>query len=282
MISFRCDRCGQLYRVRPEMAGVAGTCRRCGAELTTPAMSDVAAGDTDSTRKTATSSLLPILSQGAPPVDTPDVIPSEAVLQYLEERLGPIAGTFRDSTPRAGSIDVVQIPPTEKRPWRALVTVGMSRRPMAVPAEVAASPHLELLFALPADWPAEESEFQRPANFWPVQVLRALARLPHDAGSWLASGHVVPNGDPPRPYLEGSPFCAAVLLPPLSVEGGLSGFPIPGRRMEVLAVVPLHLDEWQFSLDRGVSLLLKRLDRAAVTDVLDPKRGSAIGRRWFR
>ena len=52
--------------------------------------------------------------------------------------------------------------------------------------------------------------------------------------------------------------------------------------MEVLAVVPLHLDEWQFSLDRGVSLLLKRLDRAAVTDVLDPKRGSAIGRRWFR
>lgn len=281
MISFRCDRCGQLYRVRPEMAGVAASCRRCGAEFTTPVTSNSPPGDDAAGHTVGTSSLLPILPS-VPLERPPDTIPPEMVARYLEERLGPIAGTFRDSTPRADSIDVVQIPPQGERPWRALVTVGMSRRPMTVPPDVAASAHLELLFAVPAEWPVEEDEFQRPANFWPVQVLRSLARSPHDAGSWLASGHVVPNGDPPRPYFEGLPFCASVVLPPLSLVGGLGGFPVPGRRIDVLAVVPLHLDEWQHSLDKGLPSLLKRLDKAEVTDVLEPNRRSAIGRRWFR
>lgn len=281
MISFRCDRCGQLYRVRPEMAGVAASCRRCGAELLTPATSTAlpAADEPSGTR--GASSLLPIL----PPSPSPsasDTIPPDAVTRYLEERLGAIAGTFRDTSPRPDSIDVVHILPTEERSWRALATVGMSRRPMTVPPDVAASPHLELLFLLPVDWPVGEGEFQRPENYWPVQLLRSLSRSPHDVGSWLASGHVVPNGDPPRAYLEGLPFCACVLLPAVSVPGTLSGFPVVGRRTDFLAVVPLHLDEWHHSLELGLPSLLRRLDTASVTDVLDPNRRSAIGRRWFR
>jgi hypothetical protein len=106
-------------------------------------------------------------------------------------------------------------PPTAGRPFAVLVTSGMSARPMNVPFGVARRrerENAELCMLLPAAWPlavAAAHGAPEESAYWPIRLLRELARLPHEQGTWLGVGHAVPHG---APYAQGLPFTAAVLV----------------------------------------------------------------------
>jgi hypothetical protein len=55
----------------------------------------------------------------------------------------------------------------------------------------------ELVMALPAEWPLEQSELEDESNYWPLGLLKMLARLPHEFETFVWFGHTIPNGDPP-------------------------------------------------------------------------------------
>ncbi|MEU4712474.1 suppressor of fused domain protein [Micromonospora purpureochromogenes] len=63
------------------------------------------------------------------------------------------------------------------------------------------SPYAELMLCLPADWPLTRLTGldDDPAG-WPVRVLKQVARLPHEYGTWIGEWHSVPNGDSAQPY----------------------------------------------------------------------------------
>src|SRR5690606_27736593 len=81
-----------------------------------------------------------------------------------------------------------------------LVTSGMSDLPMSVPEDAGCPGFAELMVTLPAGWKLDQASFQDENWYWPVRLLKSLARLPHKHATWLGFGHTVPNGHPAGPY----------------------------------------------------------------------------------
>ncbi len=272
-ISFRCEKCGKQYRVPDDRIGQSAICRDCGERMRVP---------TPAAQSPRAESLLPILETPRPPRPPSSAVDPALVVEHVERGLGPVAGVFRDAHPRPPNIDVLRLATTAERPWEILVTAGMSQVAMAVPENQTAPAHLELMIGLPRGWPPlDESTITDARYNGPLNLLRTLARLPFESSSWLGAGHIVPNGDPLRPYGEFVPFNGVLLLPPLLTPAGFgSWFPRPAVRTDILAVIPLFAEEIQAAERRGLPWLLRKLDQANVTEQLDPERRNCGKSRW--
>ena len=269
IVSFRCDSCGQLYRVPEEKVGQGAICRHCGQPLNPPL-----------TPPKSQSTLLPILSPPAPRSLEGPLLSPELVVQHVESNLGSIQGRFHD--PRS-PIEILHLASSSPQSTQRLFTTGVSRFPMPVPDRIAASDRVELMLELPREWTLDDSTTGNPSAFWPIQLLQSLGRLPGERKNWIAAGQLIPNGDPPQPYGESIPFVACLLLPPLNTPKDFARwFPQPGVSVEFLAVIPLLRDEVEFSLKRGLSQLLKRLDSAGVSELLTPSRKSSCRKSFWR
>ncbi len=205
----------------------------------------------------------------------------DAVDRHLTEHVGPVETVFHEIVSDLVHIDIHVVPADEGRPFHALMTSGMSDRPMHVPAEVAASvpPYAELMILLPPDWPLDQASWQDERFYWPVRHLKVLARLPHEYDTWLGVWHSVPNGDPPQPFAGGTAFCASMLAPPMVLPPEFRTIHTEdGREISVLAVIPLLPDELKIKLERGVDALLDGFDAHGVNELFDPARRSSLRR----
>ena len=85
--------------------------------------------------------------------------------------------------------------PTEKNPFHMVYTTGMDDKPMTLPDELADREDLkyaEVFLFLPGDWDLGK-EFQlgsnvKPEYFWPLQMLKFLARFPPQVPDLAGSG----------------------------------------------------------------------------------------------
>ncbi|MGC4866446.1 suppressor of fused domain protein [Micromonospora sp. DT53] len=83
---------------------------------------------------------------------------------------GPV-GCARE--PVAVGVHVYVVAPTEERPYRTLITSGMSELPMTVPEGHGISPYAELMLCLPADWPlTRRTGLDDDPAGWPLRVLK--------------------------------------------------------------------------------------------------------------
>ena len=201
----------------------------------------------------------------------------EAVAQHVERFVGKPAGLASEAVSPYVHVDVHVVEPSDARPAYTLVTSGMSERPMAAPDGDA---YAELVMVLPPTWPGPDSpQFDTREARWPYELLQDLARLPHEFGTRLWSGHTVPNGDPPEPYASNTSLCGALLAPPLIHPDGFDQLAVGEREIRFFAVIPLHRDEMQLKLDRGLDALYDLLDAAEITEILNADRPSVIPRR---
>jgi hypothetical protein len=199
----------------------------------------------------------------------------QEVASHVETVAGPVATVLRDPAAAAGAppIDVLVVDPTPARPYRTLVTAGMSARASTAPVGWGDCRYAELALALPRDWPWPPGP---QSGGWPVDLLRSVARVPQVFGGWLWLDHTVTNGDPPRPYAPDSPLCAVVLRRVALLGPHMARVRrADGESAWILAVVPLHADELALDRREGAAALGAALDRARVTELLDPQRPSA-------
>ena len=143
-----------------------------------------------------------------------------AIDRHLRTFVGAPKTVFHELISDVVHIDVHIIEPSEERPCYTLVTTGMSARPMTTPPGVEGYEYTELMLSWPADWapgPLVETELGDEALYWPIRLLKGLARLPHSYNTWLSYGHTIPNGNPPKPYAPNTELCCALILPPLGV-----------------------------------------------------------------
>ncbi|HWK30190.1 MAG TPA: suppressor of fused domain protein [Solirubrobacter sp.] len=198
----------------------------------------------------------------------------DAVTAHVERHVGPVASVWHQRQSPWVHVDVLVMRPTAERPFFTFVTAGMSERAMAAPDPALA--RAELVLALPRDWPLAEDR-----GLWPLTLLQTLAELPHRFDTWLWAGHTVPNGDPPAPYAPGTRLCGAILAAPLLVPDAFDV--LDGVHFH--SVLPLHADELELKLRRGADELFARLERAGVSELLDPDRpsvGGGLRRSRFR
>ena len=203
---------------------------------------------------------------------------------HIRQHVGPVALVFHEVVSDLVHIDVHMVEPTAERPYRTLVTSGMSDRPMAAPEGQEAYRFAELVLCLPPDWPVTQEAFADENNYWPVRWLKLLARLPHQYDTWLFWGHTVPHGDPPTPFADNTDLCCALLLWPALFDEGFRALEVsPEKTIHFLSLVPLYREETDLKLRAGVETLLERFG-GKVTELLDVRRRNfcALGKGKFK
>lgn len=205
----------------------------------------------------------------------------EEISAHIQAHLGPIESVFHEIVSDLVHIDVHWVPPNEANPFHRLVTSGMSDLPMQVPTELDGLKHLELMVTLPPDWRVEQEAFQDEAWYWPVRLLKTLARFPHKYRTWLGWGHSMPNGDPAEPYAANTGLCGAILLPAVTAPEEFAALDIDSeKRIHFLAVVPLYREEMELKLRKGSDALLEKFGAHDISDAIDPARKNVAKKRF--
>jgi hypothetical protein len=206
----------------------------------------------------------------------------EQISSHIEAHLGPVASVFHEVMSDTVHIDVHFVKPVESFPFIRLVTSGMSDLPMGVPDGSGAPKYLELQITLPGTWRLDEASMKDEQWYWPVRLLKTLARLPHKYQTWLGYGHSMPNGDPPQPYAPNTALCGAVILPSLTVPEGFRTLRISDDKViHFMAAVPVYRGEMDFKLRSGCDALTERFDRYEIADIVDLHRRDVAAKRFW-
>lgn len=135
---------------------------------------------------------------------------ADDVAEHVRRQIGPIDALFYDVGAVEPRVDLAHVRSTPLRPYEVVVTSGMSALPMAVPETAPQLAYAELLALLPRDWPVDQAEWRDERAYWPIRLLRTLARYPHQTGPWLGFRDTVGNGNPEfgtQPYSPGTALC---------------------------------------------------------------------------
>jgi hypothetical protein len=211
----------------------------------------------------------------------------EAISDHVERHLGPIHQVLHELVSDDVHIDLHWVQPRPDRPFHTLVTSGMSEHPMAAPKGAEGSTHAELVLNLPAGWPMSKESWNDERHWWPMRLLKQLARVPHQQDTWLWMNHTAENPDG-GPYGPGTEQCAVLIGPCLSAPPDFQVLEFGGRDIHFFSVIPLHRDELSYKIRKGSAALYDRFDEAGMGDVVMPGRPSACGPprkgllRWFR
>jgi hypothetical protein len=158
----------------------------------------------------------------------------------------------------------------------------MSDLPMNAPEELEDVSHAELVICLPPDWPLREQDLKEEANYWPIRLIKMLARFPHEYSTWLWVTHSVPNGDPPESYARNTKLCCAMIDYPFLLGPEFAILEREdGAKVHFLAVVPLYKEEMAYKLKHGYDALEERLDAGDVFMLLNVRRKNTCKRGFF-
>lgn len=202
---------------------------------------------------------------------------AEARDRHIERYFGPIAHVWHEIASDQVHLDVNVVEPSASRPHFTLITSGMSDRPMTVPAGSGASPYAELMLCLPADWPMTAPALDTTDDYWPIRTLKMAARLPHEYGTWLGEWHSIPNGDPAEPYAPDSPFVGILVAPMIQCSPEARTIVTgTGKRVSLMALVPLHAAEMDLKVTQGTRALLEAFEHVDVSELFDAARPSSV------
>jgi hypothetical protein len=205
----------------------------------------------------------------------------EQISAHIEQHLGNVETVFHELVSDTVHIDVHVVKADDDFPFWRLVTSGMSDLPMTTPADTDVARYVELMVTLPGDWKLDQESLEDPSWYWPVRLVKYLARFPHKHATWLGWGHTVPNGDPAEPYAPNTRLSGAIILPSVSVPDEFNRLTIDAAKtIHFLAVVPLYEEEMNFKLRSGTDELLDKFADADVSDIIDPKRRNVCKKRF--
>ena len=211
---------------------------------------------------------------GVPEVYTEEEM--EAVEGHIQQYFGKVENVFHELVSPDIHVDICMVPPTEERDYCTLVTMGMGAHRMNVPEELVEYKleRAELAIALPADWKLDQESMKDEKWYWPIRLLKSLARLPIASDTWLGFGHTMDNKEN---FAENTKLCAAILTGPQSTEEGGEVCTLPGgEEVNFYQVIPLYEDELDYKLEHDVDALLDKM--TGISFVVNPTRQDAITR----
>jgi Suppressor of fused protein (SUFU) len=199
------------------------------------------------------------------------------ITTHITKHLGEISIVFHEEVSDVVHVDVHHVKPNARNPYHRLITSGMSDLPMRFPEEFKTPYSLELIVTLPPYWRLDMESFKNEDWYWPVRIIKSIARFPHKYNTWLARGHTLHGSNPPKPYASNTNLQCALLLPSPTVPDDFDILNLdPDPEIRFLAVVPIYEDELNFKLQFGLEELLEKFEAAGLTDLIDPQRQSVL------
>ena len=203
-----------------------------------------------------------------------------AIEEHIKNIFGEFENVFHELVSPDIHVDICVVPPSEKRDYYTLVTMGMGAHRMNVPEELAEYKleRAELAIALPPDWKLDEESLKDERWYWPIGLLKVLARLPISGDTWLGFGHTM---DKQSPFAENTTLCGALLVGPQDVvwNGGEVCTLPSGEEVNFYQIIPLYRNELKYKLEHDADALLEKM--AGISFVVNPTRQNAITRGTF-
>jgi len=198
------------------------------------------------------------------------------IVKHVERFAGPYCFATVNSSPGSIPIHVLEVPPTPDRPFKILITAGMSDLPMIPPPGAGIDlAWAELMICLPADWPLDRKAIGKKRHSWPHRLLFDLARYPHRHDQWLWYHHTFAYGG--EPIAPGTRFDSVLfhitdILPEefWCLDVG------KGRQIHFLSLVPLFPKELSYCRKYGahalIDLFMEQSGGTGLPEVVDPAR----------
>ncbi|HEY7146588.1 MAG TPA: suppressor of fused domain protein [Streptosporangiaceae bacterium] len=180
----------------------------------------------------------------------------QGLLGHLLVRLGPGARYWDVGGGKQPLVGVSERPPTSRRPYTVLSTVGMSCQRMPVVEQMGddpnAAPRIELAIAT-----TMQSTDAARIFLW-------LAQFPWREITWLGSGHTIPWYHEPATFpLRGGNEAVLLLDKPGELIGpevpDLSGFTASSEPVRWLWIIPVSERERALAAERGPASLVTHL-----------------------
>lgn len=217
-------------------------------------------------------------TSSADPVAPRDEARRRACEAHLTEFLGDDFDLLTEKVAVGIHLDLYVFRPTKQFPHITVVTSGMSDAAMNVPDGFDGD-RLELMIALPAGWPGidplDANLLRDEANYWPIRMLKDVARIPSTYDSFVTWGHTISDEEQSL-FAPGLSFCGAIVGPPLGYPPLMMRAVTPVGEVDYLAVFPTTQSEMDYKVatpDGGDALIDKFMDHR-VTMVIDPERQS--------
>ena len=111
--------------------------------------------------------------------------------------------------------------------------------------------------------------------YWPIRLLKVLARLPIASDTWLGWGHTMDNQEA---FAENTRLCAAILVGLQNTgEGGYLCQLPDGTEVNFYQVIPLYREELEYKLEHDADALIEQM--AEVDFVVHPDRPNSMDDR---
>jgi hypothetical protein len=200
----------------------------------------------------------------------------EAVEGHIQQYFGKFETVLHELSSPDIHVDICVVPPSGERDYYTLVTMGMGAHRMNVPEELAEYKleRAELAIALPGNWKLQHEDLKNERWYWPIRLLKTLARLPIASDTWLGFGHTMDNEED---FAKGTKLCAAMLTGPQDTEDGSEVCTLPGgEEVNFYQVIPLYREELEYKMAHDADALLDKMD--GISFVVEPDRQDAITR----
>lgn len=206
----------------------------------------------------------------------------KSVEKYICKNFGKFTDVFHEVFSPDIHVDICLIPPARKRNYYTLVTMGMGAHKMNVPEELSKYKleRAELLITLPADWKIVDKDEKW---YWPIRLLKNMARLPIEEDTWLGWGHTVDNT---KPYAENTKLCGALIASPEAGERDRETCKLPDKsEVNFYHIIPLYSEEMEYKIAHDADALLELMDNVSfVVDIHRPNTAEAynVGEYSFK
>ena len=195
---------------------------------------------------------------GVPEIYTEEEM--EAIEGHIQQYFGKFENVFHELSSPDIHVDICVVPPSKDRYYYTLVTMGMGAHRMNVPEELAEYKleRAELAIALPGNWKLKREDLKNERWYWPIRLLKTLARLPIASDTWLGFGHTMDNEED---FAKGTKLCAAILTGPQDTEDGSEVCILPsGEEVNFYQVIPLYREELEYKMAHDADALLDKMD----------------------
>lgn len=182
----------------------------------------------------------------------------EEVSNHIETSFGHSENIFHELISEDIHVDICIIPPTEEKNYYSLVTMGMGALPMNVPQELSEFKleRAELAIALPPYWKLDSKSMEDENWYWPIRLLKTIAHIPIDNGTWIGFGHTFSNYSE---FADNTKLSGLILINAI-VENGNEILKLSnGKEINFYQIIPLYEGEVAFKNENGAEPLLHML-----------------------
>lgn len=196
---------------------------------------------------------------------------------YISRNFGEYSKVYHELYSPDIHVDILIIPPSEKRNYYKLITMGMGAYKMNVPNQLKGHglERAELVAFLPPEW---DLKIDNSIYSWVIGELKTLSRMPIIENSWVGLGHTFSNDEKSEiPFSKATKLTSSILLPAITNNFGEYhvDLKLPGKgTINFYQFYPLYKEELEYIKQYGLEEFSNLIPDEELLPIINPVRSN--------